>query len=107
MELTGRIYDVRELDSIAIILVDEPSKRGLYRLGFADGSAYVGQSVNVISRFTSHRKRWEDIVTFEFFPVPAGDLNIPERTLIAATESAASVRNVRDTKVTSRSVVYL
>ncbi|AGS34420.1 hypothetical protein B841_04715 [Corynebacterium maris DSM 45190] len=97
MELTGRIYDVRELDSIAIILVDEPSKRGLYRLGFADGSAYVGQSVNVISRFTSHRKRWEDIVTFEFFPVPAGDLNIPERTLIAATESAASVRNVRDT----------
>ncbi len=98
MKLTGRIYDVRELDSIAIILVDEPSKRGLYRLGFADGSAYVGQSTNVISRFTSHRKRWEDIVTFEFFPMPTGELNTAERTLIAETESSAPVRNIRDTQ---------
>lgn len=95
---TGRIYDVRELDSIAIILVDEPSWRGLYRLSFADGSAYAGQSVNVISRFTSHRRRWDDIVTFEFFPIPEGDLNGPERTLIAETEAAAPVRNIRDTK---------
>ncbi len=97
-KLTGQIYDVRELDSIAIILVGEPSVRGLYRLGFADGSAYAGQSINVVSRFTSHRKRWDDIVTFEFFPIPVGDLNSPERALIAETEVAASVRNIRDTK---------
>ncbi|MGP6173775.1 GIY-YIG nuclease family protein [Corynebacterium sp. A21] len=98
IKLTGRIYDVRELDSVAIILVGEPSLRGLYRLGFADGGAYVGQSINVVSRFTSHRKRWEDIVTFEFFPIPVDDLNSPERTLITETEAAAPVRNIRDTK---------
>lgn len=96
--LTGRIYDVRELDSIAILLVREPSLRGLYRLCFADGGAYAGQSINVVTRFTSHRKRWDDIVTFEFFPIPVGDLNGSERTLIAETEAAAPVRNIRDTK---------
>ncbi len=97
-QLTGRVYDVRELDSIAIILVGESSLRGLYRLGFADGSVYVGQSVNVVSRFRSHRRRWNDIVTFEFFPLPEGDLDDPERALIADSERASSVRNVRDTQ---------
>lgn len=96
--LTGQLYDVRELDSIAILLVGAPSTRGLYRLGFADGSAYAGQSINVVSRFTAHRKRWDDIITFEFFPRPEGDLDGPERTLIAETEASAPVRNIRDTQ---------
>lgn len=97
-ELNGRIYDVRDLDSIAILLNGEKTLRGLYRLSFDNGEAYTGQSINVVKRFANHRKRWDDIVAFEFFPIPTGDLNRPERMLIAHTEASATVRNIRDTR---------
>lgn len=61
--------------------------RGLYRLSFDSGEEYVGQSVNVDTRFVGHRKRWDDIVTFELFPKPTGDLDGPERQLITRTEA--------------------
>lgn len=96
-ELRGSIYDVRDLDSIAILLSHAETLRGLYRLSFDNGEAYVGQSVNVIARFVGHRKRWNDIVTFEFFPIPTSDLDGPERQLITWTEASVNVRNVRDT----------
>lgn len=97
-ELRGSIYDVRDLDSIAILLVNAETLRGLYRLSFDNGEAYVGQSINVVTRFVGHQRRWDDIVTFEFFPIPTGDFDGPERQLITLTEASADVRNVRDTR---------
>lgn len=96
LKLSGRIYDVTQLDSIAILLVDEPSLRGLYRLTFANGDAYVGQAINVINRYSAHRRRWDDIDQFEFFPIPKGALTPPERELIHLTEQDRSVRNIKD-----------
>ncbi len=70
-------------------------RRGIYRLNFADNDRYVGQSVNVVKRFSQHRRKWDDIVSFEFFPVPVGDLDALELQLIRATEQETGVRNIR------------
>lgn len=94
--LHGRRWDIRELDSVAFLLTGEKTLRGLYRLDFANGERYAGQSVNVATRFANHRRRWNDIVAFEFFPIPEGDLDAPEKMLIHTTEAEAGVRNIRD-----------
>lgn len=93
----GKRFDVRDLESVAFALRDEPHFRGLYRLSFANGEAYVGQSVNVVNRFTGHRRRWDDIVALEFFPFLDEPLDPLEKTLISVTEKSTSVRNVKDT----------
>lgn len=91
----GTTYDVRDLESIHFALMRELTFRGIYRLTFSDGSRYVGQSVNVVSRFAQHRRRWDDITTLEFFPFVDEDLDFLERELITATESGSPVRNIR------------
>ncbi|EEI27657.1 GIY-YIG catalytic domain protein [Corynebacterium glucuronolyticum ATCC 51867] len=98
VKLRGSRFDVRELESIAFILRGEKTLRGLYRLTFADGYRYAGQAINVIRRFAQHRHRWDDITSFEFFPLPTGDLNAAEKLLISETESKYNVRNIRDTR---------
>ncbi|MDO5512436.1 GIY-YIG nuclease family protein [Corynebacterium sp.] len=91
----GVAYDVRDLGSIQFALVQQTTLRGVYRLTFADGHRYVGQSVNVVSRFARHRRTWDDITTLEFFPFPHEDLDRLEKQLITATERGFSVRNIR------------
>ena len=93
----GFRYDVSELDSIAHALRNQDIVSGIYRLVFTNGEMYVGQSVNVIRRFASHRRRWADIVAIEFWPLTADALDQAERELISATEQLATVRNIRDT----------
>lgn len=99
--LTGTRYDVSNLESIQILfdLDDQTaSLRGLYRLTFDNGEAYVGQATNVARRYSDHRRRWgDDIRQLEFFPIPNGDLNEPERQLIRLTEANGPVRNLKDT----------
>lgn len=94
----GTAYQVEDLDSVSVLFHGE-DKRGIYRLSFANGEAYVGQAENVVRRFADHRRRWDDIVGFEFFPVPGPEpLLAAERILIAETERTCSLRNVVDTK---------
>lgn len=93
--VAGQTHDVRNLDSIAPLFKPGDSKCGVYRLKFADGDAYVGQSVTVVSRYVDHFKRWgHEIQTFEFFPAEKDMLNELERELITVTEQDSSVRNV-------------
>lgn len=94
----GTAHQVDDLDSVAILFHGK-DKRGIYRLSFANGEAYVGQAENVVRRFADHRRRWEDIVGLEFFPVAGPEpLLAAERILIAETERTCSLRNVVDTK---------
>lgn len=51
IKLQGKRFDVRELESVVFLLREEPTLRGVYRLTFATGERYVGQSVNVANRF--------------------------------------------------------
>lgn len=94
----GTAYQVEDLDSVSVLFHGE-DKRGIYRLSFANGEAYVGLTEDVVGRFADHRRRWDDIVGFEFFPVPGPEpLLAAERILIAETERTCSLRNVVDTK---------
>lgn len=94
----GTAYQVDDLDSVAILFAGK-EKRGIYRLSFENGEAYVGQAVDVVRRFANHHRRWDDIVGLEFFPVPEPEpLLAAERILIAETERVSPVRNVVDTK---------
>ena len=61
-------YDVTTLGSVTAIVATLDSLCGLYVLRFADGTAHVGQSVNVADRFLAHRDRWDNIVALEFAP---------------------------------------
>lgn len=94
----GTAYQVDDLDSVSVLFHGK-DKRGIYRLSFANGEAYVGQAENVVRRFADHRRRWEDIGGLEFFPVIGPEpLLAAERILIAETERTCSLRNVVDTK---------
>lgn len=93
IKLQGKRFDVRELESVVFLLREEPTLRGVYRLTFATGERYVGQSVNVANRFVSHRHRWSDITGFEFFPLENEDLDFFERALITLTEQSDELRN--------------
>lgn len=97
--LTGIRFEVRDLSSIAHAMREQNTVRGIYRLTFDDGEKYAGQTVNIVSRFASHRRRWADITSLEFFPIAVGDLNTAERALIADTESHSDVRNIKDTQL--------
>lgn len=59
-------------------------RRGIYILEFADGCRYVGQSVNVVSRFathvhgSSHHEGWDDVIAIQFREMPVGNLDEAE-----------------------------
>lgn len=94
----GIAFQVDDLDSVAPLFFKQP-KRGLYRLIFDNGEMYVGQAENVVNRYAQHRRRWEDIVGLEFFPIPEPQPLLPvERILITESEQCASLRNVVDTR---------
>ncbi|WCZ36142.1 hypothetical protein CHEID_02905 [Corynebacterium heidelbergense] len=63
-------------------------RRGIYVLEFANGELYVGQSVDVVTRFathvhgSSHHEPWAYIIALRFRPIPEGDLGEAERSEI-------------------------
>ncbi|WP_204301489.1 GIY-YIG nuclease family protein, partial [Actinoplanes campanulatus] len=55
---------------------------GIYVLTFEDGQLYVGQAVNVVSRFNDHRKTYGDIAELHFWQVPDASLDAFEQHAI-------------------------
>ncbi|MDD0856648.1 hypothetical protein NHF46_00310 [Arthrobacter alpinus] len=55
-------------------------------MSFANGERYVGQSFDVVNRFSAHRRRWDDITHIAFRAFVAEDLNFREREILAAIE---------------------
>lgn len=53
-------HDVRRLYSVAH-LFPKPKRCGIYVLCFSNGERYVGKTVDVVTRFGTHRRRWNDI----------------------------------------------
>ena len=85
--LRFRRYSVPGNVSLSAVLPRERPRCGIYILRFRDGRCYVGQSVDVLARFSTHRRRWgEQIVGVDFSPAPAGRLDDLERRTIQRLE---------------------
>ncbi|PBC39522.1 hypothetical protein CJ179_36515 [Rhodococcus sp. ACS1] len=87
-------YDVQQLGTIRPLLASSHGMCGLYILRFADGAAYVGQSVDIARRFLEHRRRFDDLVAIDVTPWVREDLDAGEQRLIATIESGCVIRNI-------------
>lgn len=69
---------------MSIVPLIQNHRRGIYVLEFEDGCRYVGLSVNVVNRFTSHlhgsshHDGWKDVVALRFREMPEGNLREAE-----------------------------
>lgn len=76
-------------------LFNEKLGRGIYILYFENGEEYVGQTVNFMHRFSSHRRRWSDSVSIRFATVPEANLDELEQHMIAQKlDEGAILRNL-------------
>lgn len=69
---------------------------GIYILEFDDGTQYVGQTVSLLSRIASHRRRWpRQITAVRFAEVPQEELTQAERDMVArASATGVGLRNL-------------
>lgn len=77
---------VATLRSIAHMFGASKNRCGIYLLQFPDNKFYVGQAVDVVRRFSQHRKNYDDILGFSFIPTPRKLLDEIERNLIYKAE---------------------
>jgi len=95
----GAAFQVEGRSSIADLFKRE-RRCGIYLLHFGDGSAYVGQAVDVTRRFVSHTKTWEDIVRLRFMEVARTALDPAEQGAIRSLEAkGVMLRNVAHVSV--------
>ncbi|MGN5734702.1 GIY-YIG nuclease family protein [Arthrobacter psychrochitiniphilus] len=88
-------WPVFGVQSLAFRFEPEDSRTGIYILSFANGERYVGKSLNVVNRFSTHRRRWEDITHLAFRPFVAEELKRREREVLASVEQRGyRVRNL-------------
>lgn len=81
-------HDVSGLLSVAHLFPKSKGRAGIYVLSFANGESYVGHSVDVVTRWQDHRRKWGDIVATDFAKVSRTDLDSVERAVIRAKQAA-------------------
>lgn len=88
-------HDVNALESMSH-LIPGNERCGIYVLSFDNGEQYVGQSIDVVTRYASHRRRWADIATLDWHSCEAALLDEREQGVIAAKLAAGQrLRNIR------------
>lgn len=88
-------YDMTEAGSACPLFASRTAKvTGIYILEFSNTERYVGQALNVVSRYAAHRRRFSDIVALHFAPCRAEQLNEAERATIRAQEIDFGLRNI-------------
>lgn len=93
---------VESLESIAHIIRNPRKRCGIYLLEFNDSFHYIGQSLNVVRRYSEHRKNHMDIEGFSFLQTARVNLDQTEQELIFRAERLGfHLRNtVHSTEVT-------
>ena len=87
-------HDVRTLYSVAH-LFPRNNRAGVYILWFTNGERYVGQATDVVTRFSSHRRRWDDIEYLDFCRTPRASLLQLEKQMIGSQLSLGKqLRNI-------------
>jgi len=89
-------WEISSDTSLSAIMPDGMSHCGVYVLTFDDNEEYVGQSVDILARFATHRRHQTGTIVFlDFTPVPPDKLDIVERDTIARKRAAGiSLRNI-------------
>ncbi|ASJ75757.1 GIY-YIG nuclease family protein [Granulosicoccus antarcticus] len=77
---------VTSLQTTARLIGRAKRRCGIYLLEFDDSTFYIGQSVDVRSRFGQHRRKHGNIVGFTFSRVARKNLNAEEQRRINAAE---------------------
>ncbi len=77
---------VTSLQTTARLIGRAKRRCGIYLIEFADSTFYIGQSVDVRSRFGQHRRMHGNIVGFTFSRVARKNLNVEEQRRIRAAE---------------------
>lgn len=78
---------VASLSSIAHLFGSAKKRCGIYLFAFESGLCYIGQAVDVVRRFSQHRRNHDDIVGFSFIPLAKSELDAKEKTLIYQAEA--------------------
>ena len=77
-------------------LFPKSNRCGLYAIHFGNGEGYIGRTVNMVQRFTSHRTNHDDIVALAFRPLAASQQDREERAAISACEvDGVHLRNLQ------------
>jgi hypothetical protein len=92
-ELHFTEHDVSDQGSLALF-VEGRSHCGIYWIDFADGSSYVGQSVNARSRLATHRRRWADAVVVRFAECQMERLDELELAAVQYVQKSRPLRNI-------------
>ncbi|MBB1054731.1 GIY-YIG nuclease family protein [Dietzia sp. B44] len=101
VKLDFTIYDVTDISSLAPYFGRNVSRCGIYVLHFVDRSAYVGQTVDVVNRFSKHSRDWSAklpdvaIEKVEFATCDPARLDEAEQLLIADLEQTVVLHNKR------------
>lgn len=78
---------ISTLFSIAHLFGTSKKRCGIYLLEFPSQFFYIGQAIDVVRRFSQHRRNYDDIIGFSFVPVSKDKLNDTEKNLIFKAES--------------------
>ncbi|NMM26054.1 MAG: GIY-YIG nuclease family protein [Glaciimonas sp.] len=81
------LVSVSSLMSIAHLFGTSKKRCGIYFFVFKSGFFYIGQAVDVVRRFSQHRRIHDDIVGFSFIPMAKSRLDHEEKTMIFRAES--------------------
>ena len=89
-------YPMRDAAPVSTLFpVEDPSKVcGIYVLEFDDGARYVGKTVNIVSRYSAHKRRHGDVAAFSFAPCEAALLDYYERAVIRNEQRTHPLRNL-------------
>lgn len=87
--------EVKGYPSIAHMFPNKRKRCGIYVLHFTNGECYVGQSVDVVKRYSQHRKRHTDIERLSFMLIPRDALTPKEIAVIRTlSDIGLPLRNI-------------
>lgn len=88
-------YDMADGVPVSMLfsMTAAPHVCGIYILEFTDGARYVGQTKNIVRRFTQHQHKHGDVTAFSFASCDEELLDAYERAVIKVEEQGHELRN--------------
>lgn len=89
-------YRMQDTAPVSVLFsIDDPTAIcGIYVLEFENDDRYVGQTVNIVSRYATHKRNHGDVTAFSFAPCDSGLLDYYERAVIRHEQRSHNLRNL-------------